>query len=415
MKEKKIFLKCEHCSADVRDINMQNHLYYVHAIGEAQKEIEDEKESEEEPDGREVSIPIKKKMTYWFFCTSCNRKSLLTTGPIRLVYKNKKDDDPEFLYHREIKCKHCDRKQVEMEQMEKLGILVRKGTETGEDLFDEKVDVTMGDKTLVNEKLMRYEEVIPYLEKELSLNSGNWEMWLRYGNAMASMRNDYEKAIEAWKKAAELNPKAIAPYFRLGETFFNRWKTYNEKGARQEARTYLARALETITEKGDTATIHSDIRNAADHLVGMLTEIGFGDTGIYSAPMSEVEKPLVNHTFRQEKNENPIVRMSASERAGGIVENAIIGLLYECPDLTRESFASELKGLSNDFDGRKNRTGERLRQLIKLNLIHEKEKKNKLYTEPEIFLGMMFIADLLKEKRYFEKLKEGSRKAGINR
>lgn len=63
----------------------------------------------------------------------------------------------------------------------------------------------------------RYEEAIPYLEKELKKNPGNSEAWYRLG--MAKSMTSRGAGFEEFNKALELNPNYCLAYNARGNTY----------------------------------------------------------------------------------------------------------------------------------------------------------------------------------------------------
>ena len=66
-------------------------------------------------------------------------------------------------------------------------------------------------------ELKRYEDMIPCLESALrfSPNDRNPEQWRVLGLLYLHNERDVEKAIEAWKRALELNPELAGQYHGL--------------------------------------------------------------------------------------------------------------------------------------------------------------------------------------------------------
>lgn len=59
-----------------------------------------------------------------------------------------------------------------------------------------------------------------YIEKALEMDSTNASLWEVYGNALEK-RGDKPKAIEAFKKMIEINPKSFDGYYWVGLVYFN--------------------------------------------------------------------------------------------------------------------------------------------------------------------------------------------------
>jgi tetratricopeptide (TPR) repeat protein len=322
----------------------------------------------------------------------------LPTGTIRLITTK---EEPKFHYHNEVKCRHCGNTDVHMGMKDWAGVVLRSMTSV--QLPGEEIMV-VGRTGFLEEKRMPMEEMMPFMESRISDEPDNWELWLRYGNLISGIMNDYEKATEAWERATKLNPKSIAPYMRLGETYFNRWKIYNEKGAKKKARDYLSMALVAIKENGDSATIENDPSELTDIVAGMINELGCANSGIYVAPMEEVAKPLSEHV-----SDNPNISMSRVEKSTGFMRAALINFIYEYPDVKKDSLVSMIKNILYDFDGKKEKKTAHLRDLIKLNILAEKKKPGNNYSKQEVLLGLGIVADVLENDESFDEIKNASK------
>jgi tetratricopeptide (TPR) repeat protein len=87
-------------------------------------------------------------------------------------------------------------------------------------------------------QLGRYREALPLYEKALAAGSGDAASWVNLGLARAALGDD-PGAIEAYRRALEIDPKLLEANLNLGIALF---RTGDENGSRDALARYLASA-----------------------------------------------------------------------------------------------------------------------------------------------------------------------------
>ncbi len=232
-KENKQFVICETCKASVLDINLLEHTERVHGkVAASSREVKQQHPAPSNPQPRDHHRKIKNQNTtppererlLNFRCRTCKRQTKIPPGQIRVAFGK---EDFEFFYEKEVKCRHCSSRELDLSNLDRffiLGPLLAKAKLGQFPHPDADVIFHVG-KLSTGEEIDDQNEMIRIMRERTEKNSGSWEVWLRYANVL-QFANRYDESLEPLQKAATLNPKAVAPQLILGRVFFNRWKTY---------------------------------------------------------------------------------------------------------------------------------------------------------------------------------------------
>ena len=337
-----------------------------------------------------------KMLRYWFVCKECKRKSQLPTGFISV--EDEKGERLKFML--EVMCKHCGSHNVEMEQWERYGVLMR--LTLGVNLTDAQEAAPVVAGAAVGGVEMDAAKAIHYYEKALaSKDADDWEKWTRYANLL-KVTNRYDDAIAAFRKAGELKRSTVAPPLGLGKIFFHRWKIYGMKGARQEAKENLARALIANKANGDLATIHNERWEVEQGICELLDKTGTVGTGIALASTRDIEKEFAKG-IKNGTGSEISVRMSSMQEVAEAASNAAAMLLVEKPQTDKAELIRALESLGNDLDSN-DALASYFRDHAKVALM-QKIKNGRVYNVAELRGGMALAAGLLKkEPKYFAAL-----------
>jgi tetratricopeptide (TPR) repeat protein len=122
-------------------------------------------------------------------------------------------------------------------------------------LLENQNEVVFAKKMGIDNKFMLFSKVKPYIEKRIREEPQNGELRLRYANFLRKL-NEYDKAINEYTRALQLNSCLLGPLVNLCDIFHHRSNQYREKGAITKAKEYFERAV-TLYESGtaDLATI----------------------------------------------------------------------------------------------------------------------------------------------------------------
>ena len=199
-----------------------------------------------------------------FKCNGCHQIQTLKTGQIQVLC-DRKGDQKEYLYHKEIMCKNCHSHNLSLTKMGVVGIMSKTIFKELEDSYNEESMVISGTKLYANSRKMGYSEVLSYFDGAIQKSPGNGELRLRYANSL-KLLNKYEEAIVQYKEALRLNPELIACYLNLIFIFTDRFLEYEIAGAKEEAELLLAEMKKLYsTGKYTLETMRED--TVSDHIL----------------------------------------------------------------------------------------------------------------------------------------------------
>lgn len=231
-----------------RKLEKPNLLILSRALDEAKKQkasqevmqlIEEERKKISEL-FREKEQTADENLELNFRCLDCDKRQNLKPG---LIWDF---GDEQYTFENEVMCRHCFSHNLELTkdgEMEIFGQKMRlmRGLSTGV--------VNAGEEVFAENKKMKLNKVLPYLNKRLQQNPSNGELHLRYANAL-SKQNKYDDAIKHYKKSIELNPKLIAVYANLITIYGHRHKYYRIEEAKKETIDYCKK-LRELYDSGD--------------------------------------------------------------------------------------------------------------------------------------------------------------------
>ena len=183
---------------------------------------------------REKELTADENLELNFTCLNCNKRQNLKPG---LIWDF---GEGQYTFENELMCRHCFSHNLELTKDGEMEIFGQKmrlmhGLSTGV--------VNAGEEVTTENKKMKLNKVLPYLDKRLQQNPSNGELHLRYANA-SSKQNKYEEAIKHYKKSIELNPKLISVYINLIMIYEHRYKYYKIEESKKEAIDYCKKLRE---------------------------------------------------------------------------------------------------------------------------------------------------------------------------
>ena len=170
-----------------------------------------------------------------FFCKKCKRRQWLEAGEIHVIYRKK--EDPFITYGREMRCKSCRSTDLEVPYGELLALLTLK------DFSGEEGILFVEEKVGIEDKVLPFLEVRPYIEKRIEEEPENGELRLRHATLLRRF-NEYDKAIEEYEESLLLDKSLFASLLNLTDIFYHRSDEYKEKGALTKAQKYFERAVD---------------------------------------------------------------------------------------------------------------------------------------------------------------------------
>jgi tetratricopeptide (TPR) repeat protein len=328
----------------------------------------------------------------------CGKKQKIPPGTIGIIMEK----EPRFFFENEIRCKYCKSEKMELDYMERTGILLfsisNQNNNPGEEI------ITVNEKTIVEEtKKMGWNEAFTYLEKKYLENPGNWETSLRYANSLQK-QGKTNKAIKIFEETKKLNPDCISAYANLGLIHYNRYKTYKEKESKQPAIENLAKAEELLKSKqGNTTTIH-DKMQVLLKIINALSELTKRNLHIEGFSKEEINQPLINYVA-PDKQMTPITDLAEYTEILFPIETTIQNHWENNPELEDKEIIETLTNLKTNFDAPQNELGEEIKKTLKMTLLMlQKQNPQRKYSFGEIKSCITQIKNIAKQHESPDKI-----------
>ncbi|MFW6283714.1 MAG: SEC-C metal-binding domain-containing protein [Minisyncoccales bacterium] len=200
------------------------------------KEFEQGDEEFDEEKLQERMYNPEEDLEIQFKCHDCQKKQNINPGLIKVLG----DETPDFSFENELMCKFCFSNNIKPTKQGRRDIMLQSigtfmGNRTGV--------VSAESEVCVENKQIKYKDSYKYILKRVKEEPENGRLYLRAGNVARNF-NTHNEAIKHYKKAIKLNPKLIAVYFNLVEIYEHRFRYYNIKDAKENAKFYLNEMLD---------------------------------------------------------------------------------------------------------------------------------------------------------------------------